>query len=65
VYRALYAPSDETKRDILPALAFSGYAAQSQEPDMNEGFDEIRGVNFVWKGSDEQRKKWDMWILDK
>ena len=33
-------------------------------PDLKEGFDEIRGVNFIWKGSEEQRKKWDMWMLE-
>lgn len=64
VYRAVYAPLSEPKRELLPSLAFNGYAAQFEVPDLKEGFDEIRGVNFVWKGSEEQRKKWDMWMLE-
>ena len=32
---------------------------------MDEGFDEVRAVNFIFSGTDEQRQKWDLWLLDK
>jgi bifunctional polynucleotide phosphatase/kinase len=64
VYRAIYAPKTNPPRELLPGSAFSGYVAQFQEPSLDEGFDELRGVNFVFEGSEDERKKWDMWMLE-
>lgn len=30
----------------------------------DEGFDEVKSVNFRFEGSEEQRVLWDRWILD-
>ncbi|WWC92336.1 polynucleotide kinase 3'-phosphatase [Kwoniella dendrophila CBS 6074] len=64
VYRACYGPSDEPTRTLLPMLAFNSYGAAFEKPSIDEGFDEIRGVNFHFEGSDEQRRKWDMYMLE-
>lgn len=64
MYRAVYAPPEEAKRDLIPASGFNSFANQFQAPHLNEGFDEIKAVNFVWKGTDEQRVKWDMYMLE-
>lgn len=64
MYRAVYAPPEEPPRTLIPGTAFNTYVAQFQQPDITEGFDEIRGVNFVWKGTEAQRKKWDMYMLE-
>ncbi|WWC65205.1 polynucleotide kinase 3'-phosphatase [Kwoniella dejecticola CBS 10117] len=64
VYRACYGPSDEPVRTLLPMLAFNSYAGAFEKPSIDEGFDEIRGVNFHFEGSDEQRKKWDTYMLE-
>ncbi|KAL1412679.1 DNA kinase/phosphatase Pnk1 [Vanrija albida] len=62
VYRALHAPADEPKRELLPALAFGSYTADFEVPKLGEGFEEIRTVNFVWEGDEEQRKLWDRYL---
>lgn len=64
MYRVCYAPPDEPVRDLLPNSAFSNYVAQLEIPKLDEGFDEVRSVHFVYEGSEEQRKKWDMWMLE-
>ncbi|XAO22135.1 polynucleotide kinase 3'-phosphatase [Cryptococcus bacillisporus CA1280] len=62
LYRAYYPPPDEPTRELLPYIAFAGFETAFEEPKKEEGFDEIRTVNFHWQGSEEQRKKWDMYI---
>ncbi|OCF78678.1 DNA 3'-phosphatase [Kwoniella mangroviensis CBS 8886] len=64
VYRACYGPPDEPTRTLLPTLAFNSYAGAFEKPSIDEGFDEIRGVNFHFEGSEEQRRKWDMYMLE-
>ena len=64
MYRAVYAPPGEPARELLPQVAFGSYAAQFERPDIVEGFDEVRSVNFVWEGSGEQRRLWDMYMLE-
>ncbi|WWC98526.1 polynucleotide kinase 3'-phosphatase [Kwoniella sp. B9012] len=64
VYRACYGPPDEPTRTLLPTLAFTSYAGAFEKPSIDEGFDEIRGVNFHFEGSEEQRRKWDMYMLE-
>jgi bifunctional polynucleotide phosphatase/kinase len=64
MYRAVYAPSGEAARELLPQVAFTSYAAAFERPDIKEGFDELRLVNFVWEGTDAQRRLWDMYMLE-
>ncbi|WVO17508.1 polynucleotide kinase 3'-phosphatase [Cryptococcus depauperatus] len=62
LYRAYYRPPDEPVRTLLPAVAFSTFRSSFEEPNKEEGFDEVKAVNFQFEGSDEQRKKWNMYI---
>jgi bifunctional polynucleotide phosphatase/kinase len=64
MYRACYGPADEPKRQVIPGLAFTTYVTSFEPPDKSEGFDEVRLVNFIFEGDDEQRKKWDMYMLE-
>lgn len=64
MYRAVYAPKDEPERTLLPGSAFWSYKNDFQMPSIDEGFEEIKSVNFVWEGSDEQRRLWDMYMLE-
>jgi bifunctional polynucleotide phosphatase/kinase len=64
MYRACYCPPENPPRTPLPASAFINYKNQFQEPKLEEGFDEIRAVNFRFEGTPEQRKKWDMYMLE-
>ena len=65
VYRVCYGPVDEPTRTWLPLSAFTSYESDFEAPAVDEGFDEVRAVNFKFEGSAEQRAKWDMWLLDK
>ncbi|OXC68513.1 polynucleotide kinase 3'-phosphatase [Cryptococcus neoformans] len=62
LYRAYYPPPDESTRGLLPYIAFAGFETAFEEPKAEEGFKEVRMVTFHWEGSEEQRKKWDMYI---
>ncbi|WWC72602.1 polynucleotide kinase 3'-phosphatase [Kwoniella pini CBS 10737] len=64
IYRACYGPANEPPRTLLPMSAFGSYVVAFEKPSIDEGFDEIRGVNFHFEGSEEQRKKWDMYMLE-
>ncbi|KAJ8585213.1 PNK3P-domain-containing protein [Rhizopogon salebrosus TDB-379] len=62
LYRAYVHPSTESRRDILPYLAFIGFRDNCEEPQLTEGFSEIIKVNWVFEGSEEERKRWSMWL---
>lgn len=52
---------DQLKRDLIPYLAFASYSENYQEPKLDEGFKEVRVVNWVFEGTEEERKVWSMW----
>jgi bifunctional polynucleotide phosphatase/kinase len=59
VYRACIKAS----RPLLPTLAFASYAKNLEEPSIDEGFDELKKVHFVFEGSAEERASWDKYLL--
>ena len=50
------------RRDLLPFTAFIGFKDGFEEPQLDEGFTEIRRVNWVFEGTEEERKRWSMWL---
>ena len=46
----------------MPYNAFVAFKSNFEEPTMDEGFDEIKHVNWVFEGSDEERSRWNMWL---
>ncbi|KAI0713316.1 PNK3P-domain-containing protein [Earliella scabrosa] len=66
LYRAFNLPpslaAEEPKRDILPMLAFNSFRTDFEEPTVDEGFSEVRKVNWVFEGDEEARKRWNMWL---
>ncbi|KAI0807045.1 PNK3P-domain-containing protein [Fomes fomentarius] len=66
LYRAFnLSPSlaaDQPKRELLPMLAFNNFRKDFQEPTVDEGFSEVRKVNWVFEGDEEARKRWNMWL---
>lgn len=64
MYRACYAPLEEPARELLPASAFWSYQMAFEAISKEEGFSEVRTVNFVFEGTDEQRRRWDMYMLE-
>ncbi|KAI0371828.1 PNK3P-domain-containing protein [Pilatotrama ljubarskyi] len=66
LYRAYNLPPElaasEPKRDLVPYSAFTGFRADFEEPTVDEGFAEVRKVNFVFEGDEEARRRWSMWL---
>ncbi|TCD67649.1 hypothetical protein EIP91_012159 [Steccherinum ochraceum] len=66
LYRAYNLPSSvllrEAKRDILPYMAFTNYQSNYEAPQLAEGFSEMKKVNWVFEGTDEERRRWSMWL---
>lgn len=60
LYRAYVHPSIESRRDIIPYVAFIGFKNHYEEPQLTEGFSEIIKVNWVFEGSEEEQKRWSM-----
>lgn len=75
LYRAFFAPppplgadavkKDATRREVLPEVAFTSYVASFEEPKLEEGFESIENVNWEWSGSEEEKKLWSMWLVEK
>lgn len=51
------------KRNILPKLAFTGFASRYREPKLSEGFEEIVKIDFKFEGSEETKRVWSKyWV---
>lgn len=62
VYRALRKiDGNEKKREIVPGMAYNIYNRNFKEPEVGEGFVEVKKVNFVWEGEEEEKKEWERW----
>ncbi|KAF8906030.1 polynucleotide kinase 3 phosphatase-domain-containing protein [Gymnopilus junonius] len=66
LYRAYNIPpsaaAKEPTRALLPFIAFSGFRENYEEPLLTEGFSEMKKVNWVFEGTEEERKRWSMWL---
>lgn len=66
LYRAFSLPptvaTKETARALVPYTAFSSFRNDYEEPRLEEGFTEIQTVNWVFQGSEEEKRYWSMWL---
>ncbi|THG99041.1 hypothetical protein EW026_g3231 [Hermanssonia centrifuga] len=66
LYRAYNLPehvaSKVPKRDLLPYGAFTSFQQDYEEPTITEGFSEVKKVNWIFEGDDEERRRWSMWL---
>ena len=53
---------NQPKRSLLPYSAFTGFRDTYEEPEMTEGFFEIKKVNWVFAGTEEEKRYWSMWL---
>ncbi|RUS20191.1 polynucleotide kinase 3 phosphatase-domain-containing protein [Endogone sp. FLAS-F59071] len=61
-YRALRKiGGNENKREMVPGMAYNVYNGKFKEPEVGEGFVEVKKVNFVWDGEEEEKKEWERW----
>ncbi|KAF8975429.1 hypothetical protein BGZ46_009129 [Entomortierella lignicola] len=52
---------DEPPRERLSEMVFASYAKKYQEPTLNEGFSEIKKINFV--PDEDIRSTWERWYV--
>lgn len=52
----------QPKREALPYMAFTSFRSAYEEPALDEGFAEIRRVQWVFEGDEEARRRWNMWL---
>ncbi|KAI8092988.1 polynucleotide kinase 3 phosphatase-domain-containing protein [Halteromyces radiatus] len=50
-------------RDLLSEIVFRTYKSRFQEPTLDEGFAEIKKINFVFEGDDDDLMAWRKWYL--
>jgi bifunctional polynucleotide phosphatase/kinase len=49
---------------VVPQLAFAQFKSNFEEPELVEGFTQIKKVNWVFSGSQEERETWGKWLED-
>ncbi|KAJ9658113.1 DNA kinase/phosphatase Pnk1 [Coniosporium apollinis] len=61
--RSLNETMNPEKRTMLPRLAFTGFASRYREPKLEEGFQDITKVDFMFQGTAEEETIWrKFWI---
>ena len=45
-------------RQVLPKVAFTGFASRFKPPNPDEGFQDVTEVAFTFRGSEEEYKIW-------
>ncbi|KAI8605536.1 polynucleotide kinase 3 phosphatase-domain-containing protein [Dissophora ornata] len=60
-FRAFHRPLLEPVRERLSEVVFASYAKKYQEPTLQEGFTEIKKINFV--PYEDTRATWERWYL--
>ncbi|KAG8878012.1 hypothetical protein FRB97_002858 [Tulasnella sp. 331] len=53
---------DEAVRELVPKIAYSGFNNAFQKPTTGEGFTEVKTINWIFDGSDEDRKRFNMYL---
>ncbi|KAJ7651459.1 polynucleotide kinase 3 phosphatase-domain-containing protein [Mycena polygramma] len=66
LYRAYNLPPSvatrEPQREVLPRIAFTTFKANFEEPELDEGISQIKKVNWVFTGTEEERMAWSKWM---
>ncbi|KAJ7086588.1 polynucleotide kinase 3 phosphatase-domain-containing protein [Mycena crocata] len=66
LYRAYGRPSSvaarEPPREIVPMMAFTSFKDNFEEPELSEGISQIKKVNWVFKGTEEEQRAWSRWL---
>ncbi|KAF8320038.1 PNK3P-domain-containing protein [Clavulina sp. PMI_390] len=63
IYRAYFATTSvgEKRRELLPDSAFYSFRNAYQAPKLEEGFSEVKTINWVFDGTDADRELWNIW----
>ena len=41
---------------------FTAFRDNYEEPDTSEGFSEIKRINWIFEGNNEEKNCWSMWL---
>ena len=52
----------KVKHDLLPYNAFTMFRASYEQPRLEEGFAEIKEVNWTFEGNEDEYNRWKMWL---
>ncbi|THH08615.1 hypothetical protein EW145_g2580 [Phellinidium pouzarii] len=55
-------PDTKPERKLVPYLAFSSFAQGYEEPTVEEGFQDVKTVNWVFEGNSHEERFWRMWL---
>ncbi|TFK72591.1 PNK3P-domain-containing protein [Pluteus cervinus] len=61
LYRT-YLSANGDKRALVPYGGLVSFRDKFEEPATDEGFSEIRRVNWVFRGTPDEERKWSMWL---
>lgn len=51
----------QSNREAVPYLAFKKFETDYEAPQIGEGFRDVVSVKWGFEGSEEERKRWNMW----
>ncbi|KAI0340139.1 PNK3P-domain-containing protein [Trametopsis cervina] len=54
--------NSQPKRELVGYMAFTSFRNAYEPPKLDEGFSEIKEVNFKFEGDAEERRRWNMWL---
>jgi len=49
------------RRNLLPAGAFYSFKSGFESPTLDEGLSEVQTVDWIFEGTDEERRLWNIW----
>ena len=49
-------------RPLIPYIAYSSFQNAFQMPTLEEGFSEVKTLNWIFEGSDEDRRRFNMYM---
>ena len=52
----------QPKRELVPYAGFTAFRDNYEEPQSAETISEIKRVNWVFDGTEEERRCWSMWL---
>lgn len=64
IYFSIDDPYDYSQpgREVLPYLAIAGFEKDFEIPTVEEGFQEIKTIHWVFQGDAEAKHRWGMWL---
>ncbi|KAG9300017.1 hypothetical protein G9A89_009745 [Geosiphon pyriformis] len=63
MFRAFGDPQSDKPKVVIPEIAYNIYNSRFMEPQLKEGFEEIKRIDFLFEGDDQKRALWEKWYI--